>query len=64
MKLHRRENLTLFSHIELLAGIHISNISTKKSSRNARFTHHWSATEITSNGTPYDPKDKLNYMSV
>jgi len=64
MKLHTREYHAPRRHIELLASIHISNFLTKKLSRRARVAHRWSATEITSNGTSYDPKDKLNYTSV
>ena len=64
MKLHICENLALCTHIELLASINSSNFLNKKLSRKARVAHHWSATEITSNGTPYEPKDKLNYTNV
>jgi len=64
MKLDNRENFAHCTHIELPAVIHISNFLMNKLSRKARVAHHWSATEITSNGTLYDPKDKLNYTSV
>lgn len=57
-------NFALFMQIELLVSIYISNLLTNKLSRKARVAHHWSATEITSNRNPYDPKDKLNYTSV